>query len=444
MADDRDNNRNDWFDEANPFVAFRRYADEQVSTLLQSITGLPSTVTPPHHDRWEIFTEDHGFENRGVLQRTGDTSDRDRQNEARGGNDRNHEDRSKRWFNGPYDFFGFDSFLVPLATHLINSHISLPGMFEDTESPTWPIAYIMLSPYSPLHLERQAKYRAHRENGVFAYIMASLYLDTDRDPSEPQWREAFEDLLRLENGKPMLNRDSTAQPESGKDWLQGLVKRGSLGDQWKFVPRREGRPWSGITFSGHSEHAQDQEQSHDQEDKDSQLLPDQETKNERKIAETELELYERFLSDIESRERESLRTVPESPLLRLLLAEHSKQQEKLEEHKRDGHITNERRDVNEDVIGVVSSENKQSVTETPHDMTETKPESASGASSRVVSTMTRTERVQLPDGSVKSTIVKTKRFADGREEQDSSVELSHSQQGASASEKSQNGWFWKD
>ncbi|CAG8940645.1 unnamed protein product [Penicillium salamii] len=436
MAGDKDNNRNDWFDETNPFAAFRRYADEQVSTLLQSITGLPSTVTPPHHDRWEIFTEDHGYESRGVLQRTSDSSDRDHQNEKRGGNDRNHEDRPKRWFNGPHDFFGFDSFLVPLATHLINSHISLPGMFEDTESPTWPIAYIMLSPYSPLHLERQAKYRAHRENGVFAYIMASLYLDCERDPSEPQWREAFEDLLRLENGKPMLNRDATAKPESGKDWLQGLVKRGSLGERWKFVPTTDGRPWSGITFSGHSEQEQDQSSS--------RTPPDQETKTERISAETELELYERFLSDIESRERESLRSFPESPLVRLLLAEHKDQQEELEAHKRGAHMTDERIDTNENRIDLWSAENKQSATETLRDLTEKQSESVPEPSSRVVSTMTRTERVQLPDGSVKSTIVKTKRFADGREEHDSSVEHSHSQQGASESDKSQNGWFWKD
>jgi hypothetical protein len=61
--------------------------------------------------------------------------------------------------------------------------------------------------------------------------------------------------------------------------------------------------------------------------------------------------------------------------------------------------------------------------------------------------MTRTERVRLPDGSVESKFVKTKRFADGREETDSSVEVSHPQTEdykSDESGRSKNGWFWKD
>ncbi|KAJ5333849.1 uncharacterized protein N7506_007632 [Penicillium brevicompactum] len=442
MTDDKNNNRNDrnrneWHDEANPFVAFRRYADEQVSTLLQSITGLPSAVTPPHNDRWEIFTEDHGYESRGALQRTGNNSDRDRQTDNYRGGDRDSEHHPKRWYNGPSDFFGLDSFLLPLASHLFHSSHSLfPDMFEDPASPTWPIAYIMFSPYSPLHLERQAHYHAHRDEGIFSSIMSSLYLDSERDSSEPQWREAFEDLLRLENGKPMLNRDPTGKSESGKDWLHGLVKRGSLGDQWRFVPGTENQPWSGITFAGHQDQEKDQSRS--------RSVPEKEIDDVSTSADTELELYERFLSDIENREREFFSGVSESPLLRLLLAEKRQQQEEFDNHRSGPPKTDERSDSNDPRIDLVSGGNKESVYETPHGSTESSPDHASDQLSRVVSTMTRTERVQLPDGSVKSTIVKTKRFADGREEEDSSVEVSHPQHEASDSQNSKNGWFWKD
>ncbi|CAI7652571.1 unnamed protein product [Penicillium bialowiezense] len=438
MADDKDNNRNnrnEWHDEANPFVAFRRYADEQVSTLLQSITGLPSAVTPPHNDRWEIFTEDHGYESRGALQRTGNSPDKDRQTDNYRGGDRDSEHHPKRWYNGPSDFFGLDSFLLPLASHLFQSSHSL---FPDSDSPAWPIAYIMFSPYSPLHLERQAQYRAHRDDGIFSSIMSSLYLDSERDSSEPQWREAFEDLLRLENGKSMLNRDAFGKPESGKDWLHGLVKRGSLGDQWRFVPGTENQPWSGITFAGRADQEKDQRRSWP--------APENETVDESKTADSELELYERFLSDIERREyeRELLNDTAESHVLRLLLAEKQYQRDELDRLGRVSPKTEQRSANNGPRVDLAFGENKESIHDTPHDSAEAPLGHVSEQGSRVISTMTRTERVQLPDGSVKSTIVKTKRFADGREENDSSVEVTHPQQEVSDSDKSNKSWFWKD
>ena len=444
MTDDKDkmNNQNrDWPEESNPFVAFRRYADEQVSTMLQSITGLPSTVTPPHNDRWEIFTDDHGYESRTTYQRTGDNSDRgypnDGDNRGRDDRDRSYGNNSRKWYNGPSDFFSLDSLFFPFASNLFHPINLFPDMFEDTESPTWPITYIMFSPYSPLHLERQAKFRAHRENGVFSSIMSSLYLDSDRDPAEPQWREAFEDLLRLENGKSMLNRDAV-KSESGKDWLQGLVKRGSLGDRWKYVSGTEGQPWSGITFSGGTE----------QERGQPRLITETDASDEKETADTELDLYERFLDDIENREREFSRSISESPLLRLLLAERKEQQEELEKYRHGAQVDEHSKDnENENWIDLVSGGNKNSVPEAPQDSTETKPEPVS-EQPRVVSTMTRTERVRLADGSVQSTIVKSKRFADGREENDTSVEVSHPQSEGpdsnSESNKSKTGWFWKD
>ncbi|KAJ5775157.1 uncharacterized protein N7511_000168 [Penicillium nucicola] len=487
--DDKSHDQDGSGDESNPFVAFRRYADEQVSTMLQSITGLPSQVTPPHNNHWEIFADDHGYESRVSRQRAGNDSgeerystNRDGGNAYSGGYDdtRNpnktshprscwsehddpwHSQSWRKWCNGPSDFFGLDSFFdrfwledrfFPFASHLLNPNRSffLPDMFEDTGSSTWPIAYIMFSPYSPLHLERQAQYRAYREKGVMSSIMSSLSLDSDQGSSEPQWRDAFEDLLRLDNGKPMLNRDVPVTSETGKDWLQGLVQRGSLGDQWKFVPDTQGQPWSGITFSGRTQQDRSLPENADKP-------VDQKNQQE---AESELDLYERFLHDIENREREFFRGSSESPLLRMLLQERRQQQEELEKYRRgvskaeDEHSS----DDNESWLELVSGGNKKSVPETPPNsstesqtVTESKTvnekvEAPQPAQSRVISTMTRTERIQLPDGSVESKIVKTKRFADGREETDESVEVSHRQPGDSKSGESgqsKSGWFWKD
>ncbi|KAF4763524.1 hypothetical protein N7455_003853 [Penicillium solitum] len=471
----------DWpDDENNPFVAFRRYADEQVSTMLQSITGLPSMVTQPHNGHWDIFADNHGYQNRMSRQRTSDNMDNssyptDQDSGSgypgnRDGDDpRNHgnnsrprwpenDDSWRKWCNGPSDFFGLDSFFdrffedrfFPFASQLLHSghNLLLRDMFEDTDSPTWPIGYILFSPYSPLHLERQAQYQAHQEKGVFSSLMSSLHLNSDRDPSEPQWREAFEDLLRLENDKPMLDRNaSVARSESGKDWLQGLVKRGSLGDKWKYVSGRDGQPWSGVTLSGRAGPEQDWSRS--------RSLPEKEKEStDTKEAESELDLYERFLNDIENREREFFRGVSESPLLRLLLDERREQQEELEKYRRSPPKAENQHshDDNENWIDLVSGGNKKSVPETPRDLPteiDTKPTEAisESAQPRVISTMTRTERVRLPDGSVESKIVNTRRFADGREESDESVEVSRPQEGLDSrpeSDKPKNGWFWKD
>ncbi|KAJ5517831.1 hypothetical protein PEX1_020970 [Penicillium expansum] len=469
----------DWpDDENNPFVAFRRYADEQVSTMLQSITGLPSMVTQPHNGHWDIFADNHGYQNRMARQRTGDNTENssyptDRESASgypgnRDGDDpRNYaknslspspesDDSWRKWCNGPSDFFGLDSFFdrffedrfFPFASQLLHSghNLLLRDMFEDTDSPTWPIGYILFSPYSPLHLERQAQYQAHRDKGVFSSLMSSLHLNSDRDPSEPQWREAFEDLLRLENDKPMLDGNAPAtRSESGKDWLQGLVKRGSLGDKWKYVPRTNGQPWSGITLSSRAGPEQDQSQS--------RSLPEKEKESaDTKEADSELDLYERFLHDIENREREFFRGVSESPLLRLLLEERRQQQEELEKYRRSPPTPDDQHshDDNENWIDLVSGGNKKSVPETPRDLPaeiDSKPTEAVSepVQSRVISTMTRTERVRLPDGSVESKIVNTRRFADGREESNESVEVSHPQESSKLeSDSSKNGWFWRD
>ncbi|CAI7590877.1 unnamed protein product [Penicillium viridicatum] len=466
----------DWpDDENNPFVAFRRYADEQVSTMLQSITGLPSMVTQPHNGHWDIFADNHGCQDRMSRQRTSDNTDNssyptDRDSGSGypgnrdgddprnyGNNSRSHwpenADSWRKWCNGPSDFFGLDSFFdrffedrfFPFASQLLHSghNLLLRDMFEDTDSPTWPIGYILFSPYSPLHLERQAQYQTHREKGVFSSLMSSLHLNSDRDPSEPQWREAFEDLLRLENDKPMLDRNaSVARSESGKDWLQGLVKRGSLGDKWK-----DGQPWSGVTLSGRAGPEQDRSGSRS-------LLEKEKESTDTKEAESELDLYERFLHDIENREREFFRGVSESPLLRLLLEERREQQEELEKYRRSPPKAEDQHshDDNENWIDLVSGGNRKSVPETKRDLPteiDTKPTEAISepAQSRVISTMTRTERVRLPDGSVESKIINTRRFADGREESDESVEVSRPQEGLDSrpeSDKPKNGWFWKD
>jgi len=468
----------DWTEESNPILAFRRFADEQVSLVLQSITGLPSSVTPPHNDSWAIFTNDRGYGSMKYRQGdgAGNAGARDYSSDqgagtslpASGDKDENSSDNTERsvsrpaqsrqpedidlhqqsrrnWYNGPSDF-GLESFFdrfehdfLPFSSSFFHPHhrFSFPDLYEEN-SPTWPMAYIMFSPYSPLLLERQAHYRARREGGVFSSIMSTIRGDSERDPTEPHWREAFEDLLRLENGKPMLDHDAltAGKAENGTEWLHGLVKRGSLGDRWKYVTGSGGHPWTGITFDAGR-------------NGDNRVLSEKPTNQENgEQAESELDLYERFLQDIEAREREFFRGVSESPLLRLLLDGRHREQREQESYQHRLPTEDKHGDDNESWLDLVSGGNRKSVPETPEPTltSEAKPAPVP-ENARVVSTMSRTERKRLSDGSVQTTIVKTKRYADGREETDESVEttLPRSVDGHSAEgDKSKSGWFWKD
>lgn len=348
---------------------------------------------------------------------------------------------------GHSDFGGFESFFDRFENHFLpfsspffhpHRHFSFFDMLEDTSSPAWPITYIMFSPYSPLHLERQAYYRAHNERGIFTSLLPSFRSDSERDPTEPQWREAFEDLLRLENGKPMLDRQAltAGETETEKDWLRGLVKRGSLGDGWKYVSGTDDHPWSGITFSGRSE---DRRALQEKEPSDSMENRDE--------VESELELYERFLDDLELRKFRMLQDAAASPsrILDLLHDEAQRRRDGWDQARRDDEQSSED---TESWLDLVPGGNRKSVPETPVNLTP--DESVKPAEEdvpRVVSTMSRTERRRLADGSVQTKIVKTKRFADGREETDESVEVTHPQSGdgkSSDGTQSGGGWFWRD
>lgn len=456
-----------WPDDDNPFVAFRRYADEQISSMLQSVMGLPSIVSNPPPDHWAIFDDpkyqhaqfrrnDESRDGQDREARSFDSSSRARWPES---DDPRRMQRSGRpnyppsdlfdidlFFDSFFDRFWFDDrfshrFFQPYHRPMFSSMVN-------DESPAWPVYYLMFSPYSPLHLERQAQYRSHRDRGVFSSIMSSLRPSSERDPAEPQWREAFEDLLRLENGKPMLDRDSTdlAKRETGREWLQGLAKRGSLGDRWKYVAGTEGKPWSTITYDTGSKEKTDGEIGSNVKAEFSWNENDSDSV-------TELDVYDRFLADIEAREREFFNGAHESPLLRLIFDDRRRTTD-----KRDPSEKEPGKDYADSWIDQVTADQQTSTQESPAGSETPAPVDTSQADAiaeqkpYVISTSTSTQRIRLQDGSVQTKTTKTKRFSDGREETNESVEVlnprqihsdSGSQEG-SESNQSGSGWFWKD
>ncbi|KAB8258731.1 hypothetical protein BDV32DRAFT_125453 [Aspergillus pseudonomiae] len=470
-----------WPDDDNPFVAFRRFADEQISSMLQSVTGLPSMVTAPPPDHWSIFADDRYYKDAHTRQRqSGDGKEGDHYAESETGASSKSTDNSpsrsywpgsdEHWqshrtrrqspphdpfdidffFDSFFDKFWFDDRVSSRFFHPYNRPL-FSGMIND-ESPTWPVTYLMFSPYSPLHLERQAQYRSSREHGVFSSLMSTLNLSTEHDPAEPQWREAFEDLLRLENGKPMLDRDpaDVSKRESGKDWLQGLVKRGSLGDRFKYISGTESRPWSTITFDN-SKNTEDDRSLAEEKALSNSAKAEISWDDAEPDSVTELDMYERFLADIEAREREFFKDTHESPLLRLLFEDRYRAADNRASLKKANRIED-----TESSLGQVPSETQKTVSKTDSQpATDASPaetdKSVAEKSPYVISTKTSTERIRLPDGSIQTKTVKTQRFADGREESNESVEVVNpsqvsreptSPEGARSDEKP-SGWFWK-
>lgn len=472
-----------WPEDDNPFIAFRRFADKQISSMLQSVTGLPSMTTPPTGalEDGSIYKgtrfrsagdDDQGSHPSG----SGNDSNNDSSwpgrypgntNSSRN-DDKNRWDplsswwlwsesedpwqsHPRRWFHRTSDFFGFDSFFdrfwlddrfsVPFGRFDI-SHPFFTDLMGDYESSVaWPMTYLMFSPYSPLHLE----HRSRHGRGVFSSIMSSLKLKSGREPGEPQWREAFEDLLRLENGKPMLDQDSTAvsKRETGREWIEGLVERGSLGSDWKFVSGKDGQPWSGFTMdsSNFTENNRPQLEAGDADRKE------QSSQKNKPI--TEADLYEHFLDHIENKFFSEL-----TPLRRAILEEKHRNQEKRAENQpssneviRDG--------ASDSWVEQFRGKNENPARESTQisNFEETRLTESTGLPN-VVSTMSSTERIRLPDGSMRTKIVKIKRFADGREETNESVEVTNPPQPGAGSVSNRDeaekkdgpkgGWFWKN
>ena len=401
-------------DDENPFIAFRRYADEQMSSLLQGVIGLPSALSShSSNNRWIPYdqelrrrgpsTTDSSFnsEGEGSLLRKSEEAEAveipvKRYNKGSADMERDvpeglrcpyrpRDQDSLAQPKGVFDSERSDSWERPLS-------LLLPPrtfLYEDGTSPgsimlsgpqslirilgEWPVAYVVTNPYSPLHLEKQ---QPLKEYGT-------------------KWRNAFEDLLAVQSGREMVDNSNRNAQRDGADWVASMV------DQWLFssmkrVMDRKSRinSLARNEFAKDLGNAKEPDFNHDSPARLWDLIQHAErtrrqsnytlnpadevdTRHLENDAEdnefTELDLYERFLG--------SQGQFPPA-------------------------ITPE------------SSPQPQSIST---------PRLADGEGQpSIISTLTTTERRTLPDGTVHTKVVLKKRFADGREE---STETVHTAQG---------------
>ena len=218
--------------DANPFIAFRRFADEQMSTLINgvfSISSLFASHPPRSAQHYEKLLRE-ARESSQCLAREEEEAERimnvytrahmDGQHFLRGDTlePTRHDDngplrcpyrpseQGAPWFEKPglkigdLDDATRSCLPLPASSLRFPSTFITPSMLAE-QLPPVPIAYLLYSPYSPVRLEQQPHL-------------------CDRGA---KWREAFEDLLAVQNGQELRPRSSQKFRESSLDWVRGMI-----------------------------------------------------------------------------------------------------------------------------------------------------------------------------------------------------------------------------
>ncbi|MCJ1471052.1 hypothetical protein MMC07_009700 [Pseudocyphellaria aurata] len=214
----------------NPFVAFRHFADEQVSGLLQSVIGLPSAFHSSSSRPRSSSSDDVWLqEAREMRRHLARESEEAAQivsifRQAFGeGHHRVHDaiqplscpyrpvdqDMHHRSKEPPLDPVS-PPFIPFLFSGLSRSVF---GRGEVNAPHLWPVVYAASSPYSPLWLEHQEPFRTQGN----------------------KWRYAFEDLLALHSGKSMQEKDARREYENGASWMTSMLERGFFGNRWSVI-----------------------------------------------------------------------------------------------------------------------------------------------------------------------------------------------------------------
>ena len=389
-------------DIANPFIAFRRFADEQMSNLVKGIFGLS---TPSDSSNSSPSSSDRAFQDyqawlrdtralQANLHREEEEAGQIMNVLARAHHDSAQEDiltpaqDTDGSLRCPYrpDAQGSTKSQNPDPDHSFASfgihlpHPMFAAPMEYNGLPPKGIAYLLYSPYSPVHLEQHP---GLRNRGI-------------------QWREAFEDLVAVRSGEEMSSKSKSDQRLSGVDWGEQMSDR-KMGNKKPveccdlFMELEMNRVRD--LFPAHGENT-----TEEPDDKDEPV--------------TELDLYENFLGRQDSSSNNESSSQPNS------------------------------------------ESQSRSYAHLQHDSA---PTNRVGSKPSILSTLTTTERTSLQDGTIHTKVVLKKRFSDGREEStetmhtqnptpkigyqppakmskqlESSQEPSRAEKGA----KKSNGWFW--
>lgn len=311
--------------------------------------------------------------------------------------------------------------------------------FDNTDH---TIPWLLLSPYSPVYLSNPSqsklfKVRIHVSEGEPFRISRPRFFErwyTDIDEkmaNQLPWADAFEDLLSLQQTGKMVERDSPTW-RTPSDWIHGLAHRGSLGPAWGFnqegllfkrfsdIKSKETHP-SGKARCGwrkgpellgkggeEAEASKQQSSSGAAEDTPEGILDDFVDKAAERLG--PFPLFGSILSAADS----IVSAVDQATkdIEAALTEEQPESQARPESTSTGKSVTTQ-------------SHSTSSSSITAQENTSASPilEEHTAPSNSIISTLTTTATRTLPDGSVETTRVLKRRFADGTEETNESVEV---------------------
>ena len=408
-------------DDANPFILFRRFADDQMSTLMNGVFSISSlfrpSSTPPRRslqDYEKLLEETRESSQRRACEaeEAGRIKDlhtrvhKEVQHDAQepasddGGDTlrcpRRPPEREMPWPEQPsLDICAMDdatrSFLS-LAVVALHNSVGVLGAASKLGEPlpSVPVSYLLYSPYSPLWLEQQPRLCDHGA----------------------KWRAAFEDLLVVQRGQELPPMCLARTQESSRDWVRTMIHSAMCEREDNIeAPSSAAAETSENTrlYLGLLSCLNSLRQPKNDADEDDDLDNDLAENDNDEI--TEMDMYDRIFGSQQSSVSRAVRAVGR-PFA----------------HLQPGY--------------------------SPAEADDKKPS--------VLSTLTTTERTTLQDGSVHTKVVLKKRFSDGREE---STETVHNQNAVrptqdaaskniraedsktpgndkGSKENKSNGWFW--
>ena len=382
---DEENKRQKAQDDANPFISFRRFADDQMSTLMNGVFSISSlfgsSSTPPRRslqDYEKLLEEARESSQRRAYEaeeagrimdvhtRVHKEVQRDVQEPA--------SDNDGETLRCPYrpperempspeqpslDVCAVDDATrscLSLAILALRNPVAVLGAASKLGEPLpfVPVPYLLYSPYSPLWLEQQPRLCDHGA----------------------KWRAAFEDLLVVQSGQELPPVCSARTQESSRDWARTMIHSA-------MCEREDHTETPGSAAAEASENTRQYlgflsclnslRQPENDADEDDDANNDDLAENDDDDGIAELDIYDRIFGSQQSSVNRVARAACRS---------------------------------------------------FAHSQPDCSPVETDDKKTSVLSTLTTTERTTLQDGSVHTKVVLKKRFSDGREE---STETVHNQ-----------------
>lgn len=311
------------------------------------------------------------------------------------------------------------------------------------DDPDQTIPWLMLNPYSPFYLCNPGASRIFRlkiqdSEGVPLEITRPKYFErwyTEVDEKLARrlpWADAFEDLVSLQQTGSMVDRNYSTLG-TPPTWLHDMVRHGSLGDHWGI--NEDGRlfkRFNGTTAAAPTTPMADRCQQR----KERQWGPwrraeEAQTQSEQDENEMHENSIDKLIDDLPE-------SIARSPVFGGLISAADSIVSAVEQGIEDVLKQSQEEsavDTPTDPSAMIESDEPESTPYTSLASSSTSSYSYSSnssssyssssdqAQSSIISTLTNTVTRTLPDGSVETRRVFKKRFADGTEESDESVEV---------------------